>query len=137
MSGWVWGVCGNEYFYADFPEQTHEEAKHISALEMLTIVAAVKNWGEQLTYAKVLVFCDTDATVQVINSGKTRDGFMQKCLRELYYITAKYQCVVRVEHLPGAQNRLPDLLPRWCLNPGALSEFRRLTEHMAPPSQLQ
>ena len=84
------GVCGNEYLYADFPEQTREEAKHISALEMLTIMAAVKNWGEPLTRAKVLVFCDNDARVQVINSGKTRDGFMQKCLRELCYITAKY-----------------------------------------------
>ena len=124
------GVCGNEYFYADFPEQTREEAKHISALEMLTIVAAVKNWGERLTRAKVLVFCDNDATIQVINSGKTRDGFMQKCLRELCYITAKYQCVVRVVHLPGAQNRLPDLLSRWSLNLGAPSEFRKLTGHM-------
>ena len=94
-------VSGNEYFYADFPEQTREEAKHISALEVLTIVAAVKNWGERLTHAKVLVFCDNDATVQVINSRKRRDGFMQKCLRELCYITAKYQCVVRIVHLPG------------------------------------
>ena len=124
------GVCGNEYFYAHFPEQTREEAKHISALEMLTIVVAVKNWGEQLTRAKVLVFCDNDATVQVINSGKTRDGFMQKCLRELCYITTKCQCVVRVIHLPSAQNRLPDLLSRWSLNPGALSELIRLTAQM-------
>ena len=27
------GVCGNEYFYADFPQQMHEEAKIISTLE--------------------------------------------------------------------------------------------------------
>ena len=40
------------------------------------------------------------------------------------------QCVVRVVDLPGAQNRLPDLLSMWSLNPGALSEFRRLTGHM-------
>ena len=51
------GVCGNEYFHADFLEKSHENSKHISALELLMIVTAVKTWGERLNHAKVLVFC--------------------------------------------------------------------------------
>ena len=74
---------------------------------------ALKTWGHQLGRAKLRVYCDNEATVLVINSGKSRDRFMQQCLRELCYVTAKAQCVLRAVHLPGVQNRLPDLLSRW------------------------
>ena len=40
--------------------------------------------------AKVRVYCENDATVQDINSGKTRDASMLHCLRESCYFTAKH-----------------------------------------------
>ena len=123
------GVCGDEYFQSEFPAAISQSALHISALEMLTVILAVKVWGRRLERAKIRLFCDNEATVQVINSGKTRDVFMQCCLREICYLTAEAQCVVRAVHLPGVQNRLPDLLSRWSLSPKAQDEFRELTSH--------
>ena len=121
------GMCGEEYFQAGFPPQIAQRALHISALEMLTVVVALKTWGHQLGRAKLKVYCDNEATVLVINSGKSRDRFMQQCLRELCYVTAKAQCVLRAVHLPGVQNRLPDLLSQWQISRQAREQFRELT----------
>ena len=65
-----------------------EDTKHISATEMLMIAATVKNWGESWVHAKVLIFCDNNAIVRVIDSGRATDGFMMKCIRGLCYITS-------------------------------------------------
>ena len=123
------GVCGDQYFQSEFPAAISQSAFHISAIEMLMVILAVKVWGRRLERAKIRVFCDNEATVQVINSGKTRDVFMQCCLREICYLTAEAQCVVRAVHLPGVQNRLPDLLSWWSLSPKAQDEFWELTSH--------
>ena len=123
------GVCEDEFFQSEFPVGIAESACHISALEMLTVVVAVRIWGHRLGRAKIKVYCDNEATVHVVNSGKTRDPFMQCCLRELCYVTAKAQCVIRAVHLPGVKNRLPDLLSRWSISPQARDEFHTLTAH--------
>ena len=119
-------VCGSEYFRSQFLAEITQTTLHISALEMLVVIVAVKMWGHQLGRAKIIVCCDNDATVQVINSGKSTDAFMQCCL---CYLTAKAQCVVRAEHFPGVQNRLLDLLSRWFVNAQVQDRFHELTAH--------
>lgn len=41
----------------------------------------MKIWGKQFGGKKVLVYCDNEASVKVLNSGFTKDEFMQCCLR--------------------------------------------------------
>ena len=106
--------------------QIAQRVLHISGLEMRMVVVGLKTWGHQLGRAKLRVYCDNEATVLVINSGKSRDSFMQQCLTELCYVTAKAQCVLRAVHLPGDQNRLPDLLSRWQISKLAREQFREL-----------
>ncbi|CAC5393054.1 unnamed protein product [Mytilus coruscus] len=57
--------------------------------------------------------CDNITSVTVINTGKSRDTFLQCCLRELCYIAAIYGFEIRAVHLAGTENRLPDYLSRW------------------------
>ena len=57
--------------------------------------------------------CDNITSVTVINTGKSRDTFLQCCLRELCYIAAIYEFEIRAVHLAGTDNRLPDYLSRW------------------------
>ena len=63
-------VCGSEYCQSEFLSEITQITLHISALEILAVVMAVKIWGQQLERTKVRVYCDNDMTVQVINSGK-------------------------------------------------------------------
>jgi hypothetical protein len=45
--------------------------------ELLTISIAMKIWGKLFGGQKVLVYCDNEASVKVLNSGFTKDEFMQ------------------------------------------------------------
>lgn len=107
------GVTESQFFHSTFPEAIARQGLHINALELLTLTVALKLWGSTLIGKRILVFCDNMASVQVLNSGASRDLFSQACLREVCWFAARYQFEVRGKHLPGVSNRLPDLLSRW------------------------
>ena len=122
-------TCGIQYFTSPFPPDILALGLHISALELLAVTVAVKLWAPTLGRKKLLVHCDNEATVITINSGKTRDRFMQGCIRELCYVAGRGSFEIKAVHLPGVSNRLPDLLSRCPLDPSAHDKFLELTEH--------
>ena len=105
------GVCGKEYFRGRFPKQLQE--KNIATLEIWAVMAALKLWGNQLQgkYFWILVY--NEAVASVLNSGRGRDTELQDALREIAFIVATHQFVLKAKHIPGVQNRLPDYLSRW------------------------
>lgn len=121
------GVFNNNYFHFVFSEAVLIEAKHINSLELLTITVALKLFGEPLSGFKLQLFCDNSSSVSCINSGRTKDPFMQKCLRELVFLSSKYNVSLFAIHLPGVENRLPDLLSRWAVSPVFKARFLALT----------
>ena len=70
-------------------------------------------WGNRYGGRKVQIFCDNEASVRVINSGKTKDEFMASCIRELWLEVATYKFELRAIHLAGVENRVADWLSRW------------------------
>ena len=53
----------------------------------------------------------------------TKDSFLQKCLREICYLAATNEIEVKAKHLPGVENRIPDLLSRWALGKQFREQF--------------
>ena len=96
-----------------FPDFVLSAATHISALELFTIVVAVKFWAPVLQHQRFIISCDNEAAVTVINSGSTRDPFMQRCLRELWFLSAINDFDIRAWHIPGEHNSLADA----CIEP--------------------
>lgn len=107
--GWFAG----RYFHSDFPLFIKEQELHINALEMLTIVVALKLWGPLLRHQKMIVFCDNLSTVRILHSGYTRNEFLQACLREICYIAAIYEFQLKAKFISGIENRISDYLSRW------------------------
>lgn len=137
------GAAGSQsqFFHSTFPEAIARQGLHINALELLTLTVALKLWGSTLIGKRILVFCDNMASVQVLNSGASRDPFSQACLKEVCWFAARYQFEVRRKHLPGVSNRLPDLLSRWTLGESIQREFLELTamlklQEIAVPEEL-
>ena len=110
------------YFHSQFPAEL--AAAHINALELVVLVVALKLWGDDCHGLRVQVNCDNMATVEVVNSGRSRDELMLSWLRELAYWCAWHECQVRAVHIAGKSNRLPDLLSRWETGPHVRQEFR-------------
>jgi hypothetical protein len=53
------------------------------------------------------------AAVEVVLSGRSKDSFMQGCLREIVFLAAAYEVEVFPKHISGITNRCADLLSRW------------------------
>ena len=115
-----------EYFHCQFPEHLLSLDLHINALELLTVAVCCKVWGHKWLGKKIRIYCDNQASVTVLNSGRSRDQFMQSCLREIMFLAARFQFEIQAIHLPGVDNRLPDLLSRWSLGEQYQAEFQRV-----------
>jgi hypothetical protein len=116
-----------QFFHFSFPEFILNERHHINRLELICLVIAVKVWQEYLEGCKLLIRCDNEATVRVVNTGRCRDSVMLSWVRELAYISACCQCTIKCIHIPGSENRLPDLLSRWHLNASIAGQFAQQT----------
>ena len=120
-------VFGNLYFHCSFPAFILKQTGHINCLELLTIVLALKIWGNHFKGKKLIIYCDNSSSVFAINSGVVKDEFMLACLREICYLCMFFDFQLRAIHIPGVDNRLPDLLSRWELHPKFREEFFRRT----------
>ena len=56
---------------------------NIVPLEMVSILAAIREWGNQWMYQKVSIACDNEAMVQVLSSGETRDFTLAAIARNI------------------------------------------------------
>ena len=60
-------------FHTTFPKFILDMKLHINALELITIVVAVKLWGKLLQGKKIVINTDSSVSCQALNSGFSRD----------------------------------------------------------------
>lgn len=119
-------TCQAECISFVFPDCIALQSLHINALELFTIVVALKHWAPQLQGRKFTVACDNSAAVTVMSSNMSKDPFMQRCLRQLWFTAAIFDFEVRTLHVPGRHNQLADCLSRWHSDPSARDSFSSL-----------
>jgi hypothetical protein len=83
---------------------------------MMSVIVYAKLWGQYFKGKKLMIKCDNQVTVTVINTGKSRNQFLQSCLRELLFVAARHEFEIRAVHILGEENRAADLLSRWHLS---------------------
>ena len=119
------GMMQSEYFHEEFPLSIAQLQMHINALELLTIVVALKIWENRLRGKKVLIYCDNMSSCKLINRGASKDEFHQSCLREICFTAATNNFSIKAQHTRGEDNRVADILStRWHLHKNADELFR-------------
>lgn len=118
LSG-IGGICNelNEVFHLELPESITTKNLHINQLEALTVVVALKLWSKVLFRKKVLIYSDNMVTVQVFNTGKAQNSYLQTCLREAAFVLCSEEAELRTIHIAGIENRVTDMLSRWHTKP--------------------
>ena len=86
---------------------------NIAHLEMINVVVALKVWGQQWANKCARLFCDNQAVVDVLSSGRARDQILAMCARNVWLLTATYNITLLVSHIQGTQNSVADFLSRW------------------------
>ena len=131
QAGGGWNEKDAEYWHARFPEELLENDVHINELETLALLTSLKIWRHKIRNSNILMYCDNQTTVDIVNSGSASNNFAQKCLRELCWITAGENAVVKVVHRPGVQNRIADFCSRMDVDDSMISKFKQETSHLS------
>ena len=121
----AWFNSHQEFFHAQFPESVTCRNLSINALELLTVVVAAKVWGKLWHGLRIVIQCDNETSVTVLNTGRTHNSFLQGCLRELELVAARCEFEIRAVHIKGVDNRIPDALSRWEAGGGAEAALQR------------
>ena len=124
--GWARG----QYFHLPYSNKLlSNKSIHINELECLAVVVALKVWGESCRGKNLLLHCDNQSTVDVVNKGYARNNFSQQCLREIVWLSARYNLWIKVVHVRGVNNRLADLCSRFNLGKSFRETFREETKN--------
>ena len=83
-------------------------------------------WAPQWQGKHLLIFCDTESVVSVIQNGTSRDRILQAVLRELNYWCTINSVDILARHLSSSDNRLADHLSTWKLSPSHAQAFYAL-----------
>ena len=86
---------------------------HITQIECLNIIVAIKIWAKIWTNKRISIFCDNLAVVEVLSTGKTKDSYLGTCARNVWMLMSLFNIQIDFFHIPGKANVVADLLSRW------------------------
>ena len=115
------GAIYRNQIYA-LPRPYYCDSFSIVHLEMLNILVAIRVWANVWKHQRVLIKCDSQAVVSVLNSGKTQDLTLAAIARNIMMEIAEQDIDLQVIHILGVENKIADLLSRWFIteNPDKL-----------------
>ena len=128
----AWFHEKREYFHKTFPKFILDQNLIMNALEIRTVMVATKVWGKYWKGKRIVVQCDNEVSVLVLNTGRCRNAFLAACLKEVELMAAQYEFEIRANHIPGVVNRVPDALSRWDLDPAYREEFMIMVGELNP-----
>ena len=82
-------------------------------LEMLNIMVAIRVWAQQWAGKTIIIVCDNEAVVSVLNSGRTRDMILAAISRNIAMESDMADINLHVIHILGKQNVIADSLSRY------------------------
>ena len=107
------GFCGTDWFHVnwsiDYPEML---GRHINELELFVAVLALERWGPCLSGCHVKVQSDNVATVSALNKTTSRSVSLMPHVRNLFWLSVKFDVTITSVHIPGCENILADRISR-------------------------
>ena len=86
----------------------------IARQELFAIVVACHIWGESLQNKRIILNCDNESVVNIVNSKRSRISRAMDLLRHLTLLTLlKYNIYISAKHIPGKYNEIADSLSRF------------------------
>ena len=92
-------IFNSEIYSIKLPDKFHTE--NIATLEMLNILVAVKIWAKSWEKKTLKIFCDDEAVVSVLSSGKTKDDSLAAISRNIAMACAESDISLSFHHIRG------------------------------------
>ena len=82
-------------------------------MELYPIVVAALLWGNQWSRKRIIFCCDNEATVYIINKGRSPCKTIMRLMRRLVIVAASNNFSFTAKHIPGSPNNIADALSRF------------------------
>ena len=86
------------------------EQKHTTIKELFPIVPALKMWSSHLRNRRLLILCDNQSVVYIINNLSSRDSSLMSLVRMMTVTIMQFNIVIRANHVPGKHNVVVDVI---------------------------
>ena len=109
-NSWIQGYWGERFI--------DEESPNIEFLELFALVAAILTWGhcQELTNTRIIIFCDNQASQQMVNNLASNCSRCMKLIRILTLNNLQFNRRVFVKYVASKSNILADALSRGDMN---------------------
>ncbi|VDI72592.1 Hypothetical predicted protein [Mytilus galloprovincialis] len=111
------GYFKGKWFCSPWPDDLNspcEKKFSMAFLELYPIVVAAILWGHSWTTKRILFRCDNEATVHIVNKGRSRCLLIMKLMRTLTLYACINNFCFRAEHVPGVQNNITRAVQDTC-----------------------
>lgn len=109
------GYFNGKWFCSPWPDELQgpSESKFSMAfLELYPIVVSAILWGHMWGSKRIVFRCDNEATVYIVNKGRSKCLQIMSLMRMLTWCACKYNFDFRSRHVPGVTNEISDSLSR-------------------------
>ena len=106
------GLSGSQFYSAEFPSFILEANHPIAHLELLNIVVALRMWISKWGGQKLQIYCDNMNSCMALQTGRSRDPFMQSSIRTIFLLSVLHDVEILVSHRPGISLVSADALSR-------------------------
>jgi hypothetical protein len=104
-------VFGSRYIQGSWPPSWSKYG--ITIKELYPITLAVELWGSALSTKRIMLHCDNQSVVHIINSQTAKCPLTMRLVRRLTVASMSSNLVLRSVHIRGVDNTLADLLSRF------------------------
>ena len=114
---WFYGVVTEKRTQLIPASEVHETTNNNSeqsgkTVRELVVFTAVTIWGSELCNKQILIYCDNETVVTVINSGKCKNNRIMDVVRGIFFVCARNNISLFAEHVRGVENEMADALSR-------------------------
>ena len=105
-------TIGHQFYAEVFPPSVVGASHIIAHLELLNVVVALKVWGPEWRGKRVRVLCDNTNACLALQTGRSRDSYVQHCIREVFLFAARLDVELVAVHRAGELLVRADALSR-------------------------
>ena len=116
------GICGDSWMYSQWPNGfIKSQDPSIGYLELFTLVMTVINWIHRFANKRVILFCDNQSVIQMVNNTTSSCPNCMVLIRMLVLKSLTENVRIFARYIRSKDNVASDLLSRL-----KISEFKQL-----------
>jgi hypothetical protein len=106
------GTCGNHWFSLEFPEAMRQSTSDIAVKELAALVLTVLVWGIERSGSRLVMGCDNQAVIAILNSGSSKNPVLMSLMRFFVLECLRLNVSISPIYVRSEDNTGPDLLSR-------------------------